>query len=243
MGTAKYTPEDILQILKDSYNFQSVFDPEVDAGTKLTFDTSVEDWISICDLVGPKKLAAYYQRLFDISGSSIVLENILVSEKSNLRDFCNYLAEQADRKLVMPIVVMGAPCLTAAIFKTLMRNLADNGVDVKDVRPDSSLAPLFTKKDAGKWLEQVSKLAPGTIGAFRYKENRIQQTGAYLIGASAIMLIIVSLLWQFHWTLLLSIALGIIVLLIGDYLRPAYVNIDKYNTVRDLINGMHIKMG
>ncbi len=64
MEDYKYTPEDILQIFIDSYNCQTVFDPEVETGQVLTFDTPIWDWIGICDLIAPKKLAKYYCELF-----------------------------------------------------------------------------------------------------------------------------------------------------------------------------------
>jgi len=54
MNVSKYTPEEILQILNDFYNCQSVFDPEVEPCEILTFETTIADWIIICNLLEPK---------------------------------------------------------------------------------------------------------------------------------------------------------------------------------------------
>lgn len=38
---SKYSPNEILQILNDFYNCQSVFDPEVESGEILNFETTI----------------------------------------------------------------------------------------------------------------------------------------------------------------------------------------------------------
>ncbi len=77
MSEKKYSPHEILQILNDFYNCQAVFDPEVDPGEHLTFETTILDWRAICDLIEPKKLAKSYSDLFNLTTPLADLEKIL----------------------------------------------------------------------------------------------------------------------------------------------------------------------
>lgn len=237
MNECKYTPDEILQILNDFYNCQAVFDPEVDPGETLTLDTKISEWRSICDLLEPKALAEYYHDSFQLNTPPADLELILKQSENNLRSFCNYLAEHAIKQRISPIIIMGRPCMSASIFKTLMANLQAKGVEAKNIRPSSKIAPLF-RKHAPVLLQEVNKLAPGSLSNFEYRDNWIVKTGVAFNLFFFFTIIFVPVIWHFHWMLLIPLCIGVSLNIIGNKFSPAKEVIGGYDTIRDLILGM-----
>ncbi len=242
MNNSRYTRDDILQILKDFYNFQSVFDPEVDSGAELTFETTVEDWICICDLVGPRELAISYHKMFNLQAPVEQLTDILKCEESTLAHFCIHIAHNAIRQVIAPVTIMGAGCETAAIFKTLMQNLSKAGVDVNNISPGTRLGTLFNGRDLVRWITEVNKIAPGTLTHFRYKPSSIDEIAGYILLLFLIEIVVVPIIWQLHPVLLLPLGLCIVLSILGRKLKPRELVIGGYNTVRDMILAMQVKM-
>ncbi len=234
----KYSPNEILQILIDFYNFQAAFDPEVDSGQILTFNTTISDWRMICDLIEPIKLAKCHHDFFKIKTPLADLEQLLLDEDSKtIGDFCNYVAEYSDKTEIKPVISLGQKCLTASIYKSLISELNNRGIDTKDIRPSSKFVPLFDKH-TDAFMEEVNKLAPGALTKFEYRDNKIVRMGWSIMGISILGLILISLIWQFHWILLLFIGFGIIIIAIGRQYEPEKEIIGGYDTIRDLIKGM-----
>ncbi|HNY01279.1 MAG TPA: hypothetical protein PKG48_01765 [Bacteroidales bacterium] len=236
--TEKYSPEEILQLLKDFYNFQTQFDPEVESGEELTFYTTIADWRMICDLVSPMKLAKVHHEFFELKSSITELEDILYfEEKNTLRDFCEYIAKNASKEKIHPIITLGQSCMSAAIFKTLMTNLNKRGVNTDSIKPSSNFVPLFDKY-AIELLEEVNKIAPGSLTKFEYRNNIIVRTGSMILLISILSIIVVSLFWHFHMSLLILSFLGLVVIFIGKLFKPEKNIIGGYNTMRDLVIGI-----
>ena len=234
----KYSQDEILQILTDFYNFQAAFDPEVDNGQTLTFNTTISEWRMICDLIEPIKLAKCHHDFFNIKTPLADFEKLLLNENSKtLGDFCNYVSENSEKAEVKPIYSLGQKCLSASIYKSLIDKLKILGIDTKDIRPSSKFVPLFDKH-TNEFMEEVNKLAPGSLTKFEYRDNKIVRFGWSIIGFSLLGLILISLIWQFHWIMLLFLGLGIITIVIGRQYKPEKEIIGGYNTIRDLIKGM-----
>lgn len=234
----KYNPEEILQILNDFYNYQAVFDPEVDSGETLTFNTTISEWRMICDLIEPIKLAKCHHDFFSIKTPLSDFEQLLHDEDNKtLGDFCNYVSANSEKTDIKPITSLGQKCLTASIFKSLIGKLNNRGIDTKDIRPSSKFVPLFDKY-TNEFIEEVNKLAPGSLTKFEYRDNKIVRLGWSIIGLSILGLILISVIWQFHWTMLLFIGLGIMTIVVGRQFEPEKEIIGGYDTIRDLIKGM-----
>jgi len=240
MNNSKYSPEEILQILNDFYNYQAVFDPEVGSGESLSFDTTISEWKSLCDLKEPKVLAEYYSELFGLTNSYSDLQEVL-SNKNKLKGFCDYISEYAVKQNISSIKIMGETCMTASIFKTLMTNLKLRGIETQNIRPSSEFRPLFYEHGA-VFLEEVNKLAPGSLSKFEYRENWIVKLGLSIIVLSVLSIFIVSMIWHFHWTLMIALISGIIISIIGNKFKPAKENIGGYDTMRELIVGMQYRI-
>lgn len=237
MVESKYSAIEILQILNDFYNFQAVFDPEVDAGLVLTFATTISEWREICDLVEPRKLAKSYQDLFQLTSPTIQLEDLMLSSKNSLEVLCCYLSQHAVKQSISPILIMGQYCMTASIFKTLISNLKIRGVEVKNIRPSSKLAPLFLKH-AAIFLEEINKLVPGSLSTFDYHNNWLVRAGHTFMMIFILSLIIIPFIWNFHWILLTPLFIGMTLTFIGIKFKPTKCVVGGYDTVRDLILGM-----
>jgi len=241
MDNSKYSPGEILQILNDFYNCQSAFDPEVFPGEILTFETTISEWREICDLVEPKKIARYYYDSFTLTTPLTEFENILLKSEASLNEFCRYIADNAVKQSISPILIMGQYCMSAAIFKTLTTNLEARGIDIQNIRPGTEFKPLF-RKHGGVILEEVSKLAPGSLSKFEYVDNWISKTGSAFFLLFFFSIIIVPIVWHFHWLLLVPLIIAISLLVIGHKFSPAKEVIGGYDTVRDLIIGMQANL-
>ena len=77
----KYSKDDILQMLISQYHFQTEFDPVVESGMELNYETTILEWIDICDLIKPKKLAKVYNEEFKLNRPISELEQILTDFK------------------------------------------------------------------------------------------------------------------------------------------------------------------
>ena len=238
----KYSADEILQILNDFYNFQSQYDPEVDKGEELTFDTTIADWRMICDLLEHKELAKYHHDLFKLQTPIAELEKILILEKQNkLRDFCVYIAENALKENIAPIISMGQTCMTSAIFKILISNLKNRGINTDNIKPSSEFIPLFDKYGS-EFLEEVNKLAPGSLTKFEYRDNKIVRIGWSIIGIFILSIIVIPLIWHFHWGLMILLGLGLMAIIVGKRFEPEKNIIGGYATVRDLITGIQAQI-
>ena len=240
MNNSKYSPNEILQILNDFYNCQSVFDPEVSLGHILTFETTNSEWRTICDLIEPKQLTKYYYDLFKLNTPFKSLEDILSQRKNELKVFCNYLSENAVKQTVLPVIIMGQNCMTASIFRTLMNNLTKRGIDTQNIMPSSKLTPLFFKHSS-ILLEEVNKLVPGALSKFEYCDNWIVKIGTIIVSLFFLSIIVVPIIWHFHWALFIPLFIGITVTIIGNRFNPAKEVIGGYDTIRELILSMQAK--
>jgi len=234
----KYTSDEILQILIDFYNFQSNFDSEVDKGHDITFQTTIEEWRNICDLVELNKLAKYYYELFELkTNQSDLIDMFSGKNECTLREFCEYIAQHASKEKINPVMSLGASCQEAAIFKTLKIKLEEKGIDTKNFKPSTEFIPFFNKH-AAEVVEIVSKLSPGSFTEYNIKNNVINRIGAVLFLFAIVILIGSSILHKFTWFLFIPLAVALLLLFIGNKLKAAQYEIGGYHTIRDLIMGM-----
>jgi hypothetical protein len=238
----KYSSEEILQILTDFYNYQSQFDPVVYRDLEISYETIIDNWREACDLLEPKKLAKYFHDMFKLNTPISDLENILIHEKeTTLKDFCEYISENAYKEEIKPVISMGKICQEAAIFKTLISKLKERGITTDTIKPSSEFSPLF-KKHGDAFLTEVNKLVPGSLTHFEYKDNWIVRIGWFMIGIFILSTIIIPLIWHFHWGLWIILGSGIAIVIIGRLFKPEKEVIGGYNTIHDLIIGMQKQM-
>jgi hypothetical protein len=236
----KYTPEEILQIIIDFYNFQSEFCLEIAREQKLTFQTPIKEWRNTCELLEPNKIAKTYHEFFGLETDQSNLIDIILREENTLKVFCFYLAQNATKEKVNPILSLATECLEAAIFKTLKDKLEKKGIDTNNLNPSTKFAPFFYKHSS-EVVEIVSKLAPGTLSYYKIKDNLVYKLRVILYLFSAIILIFVLINQMSIYTILISMGIPIFLLFICNKYKQTY-DIGGFDTIRDLIIGIKIKI-
>lgn len=238
----KYSKDEILEILISAYNFQTEFDPVVIKGMELNYQTTIFEWRDICDLIEPEKLAKVYHESFNLKTPIIELEQLFIEEdKSTISDFCQYISEHAEKQNIEPIRILGQNCQTASIFRTLKQNLKEKGADISQLKPSSQINPFFLKY-GGLLVDEVNRIAPGTLSEFEFKANKLSRIGRNIMFIGFFAGIGIWWIWSFNWFLLLPIVIGIVMFQIGDKRQPEKININGFKTFRELIYGMENKM-
>jgi hypothetical protein len=238
----KYSKNDILQMLISQYQFAIEFDPVVNKGMDFNYESSIFDWRDACDLIEPKKLAKVYHQSFKLNRPISELENILTDENNRtVSDFCEYIAKHAERQKIEPISLLGQNCQTASIFRTLKQNLSNNGADTRDIKPSSEIN-LFFMKYGGLLVDEVNKIAPGTMSEFDFKQNWISRIGRNLLFVGILAMILIWWIWSFHWLLLSPIVIGFVTFQIGDKQKPEKLNVSGFKNFRELIYGMEQRL-
>jgi len=157
------TAEYALSVIVDQHRQQCQFDPEVDPGAVLTFDTTVAQWRKACDLVNWSALGRALNDGWAIHCTDQQWESVLKPPRQRkLRDVCNLIAAHANREAIRPITLFGKPCVTAGAFLTVRRLLRDVGAEVSDIAPSTPLAP-FLRRYVEVFLGPISRLAPGAL--------------------------------------------------------------------------------
>ena len=238
----KYSKNEILEIIISSYHFQTEFDPVVIKGMEPNFETTIFEWRDICDLLEAKELAKVYHESFNLKTPISELEYLLIEEdKNTISDFCEYISKNAERQNIKPIKILGQNCQTASIFRTLKHNLKEKGADISELKPSSKITPFFLKYN---WLlvDEVNKIAPGTMSQFEFKANKFSRIGRYIMFMGFFVGIGIWWIWSFNLFLLLPIVFGIIIFQIGDKRQPEKININGFENFRELVYGMENKM-
>lgn len=238
----KYSKNDILQILISQYQFQIEFDPVVVKGMDFDFKSSIFEWIDACDLVDPKTLAKIYHQEFGIDRPLSELENILIDENNRtVSDFCEYISKHAKRENIEPIKLFGQNCQTASIFRILKQKLTLKGADTTELKPSSEINPFFLKY-GGILIDEVNRIAPGTMSEFEYKSHKLSRIGRNIMFIGIFAAIGIWWVWGFNWWLTLPIILGIVIFKIGDKKQPKKLNLGGFQNFRELIYGMENKL-
>jgi len=237
-----YTSEEILQIVLDFYHFQSDYCLEIEKEQNLNFQTTIKEWRNICQLLEPNKLASSYYELFNLTSDISELIDLLNNEEENtLQVFCKYIAQNAIKEKVNPIMSFGNEGNETAILKILQDELEKKGIEAKGFRPSTEFAPFFNKH-ASVLIEIISKLAPGSLTHYEIKQSIIGRLGVLLTLCSFIILIAALMIHKVTWYVFIPFAISAILLFYKNNKKLVQYKIGGYNTVRDLIIGMKDKM-
>lgn len=168
-----YTPQEVFIIFQINQGIWSSLDEEVESST-IKKENSIFEWRSMNNLVGWSELYKIQNEIFDLSLSQDEwFEAVLPEKKRTVWELCEFIARHAKKEVVQPIKIFGKECLSASIFLTLKRDLSKRGLDVKDLRPSSSIS-LFTDWESfPKLVAEVSKRGislSDSIG-LKYKEG------------------------------------------------------------------------
>lgn len=152
-----YTAQEIFNFLQINQSIASQLDREVDESL-VKKDDSIFEWRSLNDLLGWAELYQVQNEIFGLALSQDEwFKAVLPERKKTVWQLCEFIAQHAKKEVVEPVRILGTECLSASIFLALKRDLAKRGLDVRDLRPGSSIS-LFTEGEALSVLvTEVSK--------------------------------------------------------------------------------------
>jgi hypothetical protein len=157
------TPEYVLAAIRDSYRQQCQYDPETEPDVDLTFNTTIDEWRSACDLIPWRELGRVLDDEWSLGRPQDAWRTVLTPEwKRTLRTLCEFISEGAIRPSIEPATILGTTCLPAGAFLAVRSLLRDAGANVDSVRPSTPLDE-YTRDYLGVFLGPISRLAPNAI--------------------------------------------------------------------------------
>ena len=232
------SPEEVFFIFKEEHRLCSPLDCEADPTVELTMDSSIREWSDSMDLLPWKKLSRYLNEEFEINITESEWKTVFEPDKEmKLRGVCELISKHAKIEIVKPIKSLGQECLSAALFKTIKRNLSKRGVDTSELKPSSLLEP-YLKNHFGEFIEQINKNYTGVIPEIKHTDTKITKATGWIW-----LFFIVSLLIGAFWNKILilsgiSLVLGIAFILAEKVEFKSKENmmfIPGIKTFRDLI--------
>ena len=232
----RYSENEILEFIKADYKQRQQLDDIVYRDEILDFNTTIDDWRDICDLVDNDKLGDFFNVAFKLDiTTSTWLSVFEPSYEKTLKDICLFVSEKATRESVEPIKLFGNECLNAGLFKTLMKNLQRHGVDTKNIRPSTRIEPLF--RELGVLLiQEVNLLNPHALPPIDFKSNWIYKWGRRVFISCFGLIIILGLITnRFHWWVLILGIIAYLMMHLGVKINPSRARFENIDTFGDLI--------
>ena len=157
------TKNDVLGTIRDSYRFAQKLDPEAEPGYDLTFDTTIEDWRTACDLLPAKKLGRALNVWFGVHFSDIDwMATLEPAKTATLGGVCDLVASRAKMPDIKEFPILGTECLSAGAFLAIRTALAKEGVPTEGVRPSTPLEPK-SWRHVGPLIQAVGRIAPDVL--------------------------------------------------------------------------------
>lgn len=157
------TVEEIFFIFKEEHRLCSPLDPEADPSFDLELTSTVDEWREARDLLPWDKLAKVYNKEF---GIEIPLETwravFQPGDKKLVKDVCELMSKHVKIEVIKPIKTLGQICLSAAIFKSIKKNLELRGIDTTSLSPSSRIEPVL-KENFGAFFGHINKNFPGIV--------------------------------------------------------------------------------
>jgi hypothetical protein len=231
------TPEYVLAVLQDQHRQACQFDPECEADIAITFETTVADWRTACDLLPWRPLGRAENKLWRINRSDNEWQAVLEpAHERRLFEVCQLIAGHARRPRISPYTVFGRDCDAAGAFLSVRSMLREAGANAEDIAPSTPLAN-YTRRYCSLFLGPISRLAPGALPPVRYRHL------AY--DAATWMMVLAVLLWPVvFWigiplltaatAVLFAIGYAFSWLVAAGATLPASVEFGSLKTFRDL---------
>ena len=157
------TPEYVLAVLRDRHRQQCQIDPAAEPDVELSFETTIAEWRSACDLLDWRRLGRALNSEWKLGWPDTAWRTVLEPAKARtLREVCQFIAQEALRPTIEPISIMGATCLTAGAFVAIRSLLRDAGADVASVAPSTALDQ-YARRHLAVFLGPISCLAPNAL--------------------------------------------------------------------------------
>jgi|GEM_PF-989579 len=233
------TADEIFFIFKEEHRLCSPLDPEADPTFDLQPTSTIEEWRDSMDLLPTHPLAKALN-------STLTLEVPLESWKAVLEppdqrtvyDVCNFISQFARIEIVQPVKLLGQTCISAALFRSLHKNLQKRGIDTAGLRPSSDLEP-FLRNHFGEFVGYINTAYAGVIPSI-HKKRTVLNTVCWLATLFSVSAFLAALVWDFSSVIvMISVLTTISLWFLNNRLfkrKAGMIGVPGVVTFRDLIN-------
>jgi hypothetical protein len=190
------TPDEVLAILVDQHRHQPNMDSEAEPGAVLTFDSSIADWRSACDLLSWRGLGQALNQEWAMSLSLAEWRTILEpADQRTLRGLCEAISRQARIESLPDTGLLECRSLEGRAMRSLRAVLLRLGMPRNEIRTTTPVTPLLSKY-GWRLLTPCVRLAPGALPAVRHA-GRIHRA-LWVVWAALILASIPLVLYKLH---------------------------------------------
>ncbi|OHB74508.1 MAG: hypothetical protein A2Z25_14390 [Planctomycetes bacterium RBG_16_55_9] len=144
-----YTPEEVLRIFREEHRLRSFLEAEVygELELEITGEMTIKKWRYYSDLLSWPDLYEANNKIFKIDLPYEAWIAAVIPESRKLWDLCDFISQHAKKEIIKPVRIFGRDCLNAAVFLTLIKNLANRGIDMANVKPTTALRDFVNTKN------------------------------------------------------------------------------------------------
>lgn len=232
------TREQVLEILNDDLRHDSYFMLDEEDDKRLHFDTPVDDWREVADLLDWRELAEALNEYWRIDVPEDRWKATLEpAKKKNLWHVCDLIAEHATIEVVRTPSLMGRPCRPAGMFFAIKELLARDGADVSRLIPSTPITQ-FSIDHLDVFVSRISPLVPGRLPKMKY-DHPSDTIIIPLLISYGFMVVSIGISWwvPYLWIVFLAVfaAMYCIMQTVAG-MKPTNVSFGDLTTFRDLAN-------
>ena len=156
--TRPVSAAEVLAVFQTRHRFDGL-----DVDLALSFDTTVEQWRDVGELVAWRALGRALDADWSVGASDDAWERVLEpARRRTLRDVCELIASQARLPVVEPAGMLGGRCDAAGALRAMRAVGGRHEQGVVRLRPSTPLGPRSGDRE---WalVGAALKLAPGSI--------------------------------------------------------------------------------
>jgi hypothetical protein len=182
MPRRRPTPDEVLAILVDQHRLQSQVDPEAEPDALLTFDSSIADWRSACDLLGWRGLGQALNEEWGLSLSMTAWRDLLEpAGQRSLRILCEAISCQAQIESLPDKGFLGCRSSEGRALRALRDVLLRLGVPRHEIQATTPVAP-FLSRYGWRLLSPCLRFAPGALPSIKHV-GRMRRVLLLLMGS------------------------------------------------------------
>lgn len=235
----KLTSEEIFFIFKEEHRLCSPLNPEADPSFELQPTSTVAEWLDARHLRPWMELRAFYNEWFDIE---IPIEEWRsaagLSNEKKMQGVFDLFSVYAKIEIIKPVKLFEQTCLSAAVFKSIKKNLEARGIDTSGLAPSSKIEPVL-KRNFEPFVAYINQNFAGTISEIRERETILSRFVGFAGLVSIVSLILAMSRYEFLFVSGASFILAIILAIIENKKfnkKEGMLIIPEIVTFRDLVN-------
>lgn len=191
----KLTSEEIFFIFKEEHRICSPLDPEAYPSFDLQPTSTVAEWLDARHLLPWMELRTIYNEWFEIE---IPIEEWRsaagFSNEKSMQGVFDLFSAHAKIEVIKSVKLFGQSCLSAAIFKSIKKNLKTRGIDTSGLAPSSKIEPVL-KKNFGQFVADINRNFSGVLPEIRKTETTLSSLVGFT-GLVSILSLVLSMAWH-----------------------------------------------